>query len=105
MSTKDDDTPRAVILPLGPADRPGEFVGAAIDDDGTHRIVKFSPVEEGKPIMGRYVEATPRPGTPFLDATYPLERRSTRSGPARVNSAAYRDGWDRIFGQKPEGEA
>lgn len=33
------------------------------------------------------------------------ESEAKGSGPAMVNSAAYRDGWDNIFGNKTVGEA
>jgi len=33
------------------------------------------------------------------------EKRVPRSGPAMVNSPAYRVGWDSIFGKQPVGEA
>ena len=92
MADDNNDPPRAVILPTA-VHEDGSFTGLVTHDDGTQEVGRFATVEPDTEIRGRYVQVIPREGTPFLDAIYPLE---SRKGPSKVNSQAYRDGYDRI---------
>jgi len=111
-----DDKKTGVILPLGRS--PDGGLLAAVSRDGVVSTVNFVPVGEGKPIQTpEYAVIRDMPGTPYLSAEFspnpgiptvatPAAVESARGGPAKVNSQAYRDGWDRIFGRKaPTGEA
>jgi hypothetical protein len=65
-------------------------------------------VQEGKPLTGEIVTLKPRDGNARIcDVTdsYVSPAQVTapalgHKGPARVATAAYRDGWDSIFGAK-----
>lgn len=108
-----EDSTKKVVLPLSHNAR-GDIRGLVMDEQGV-RPVEFTRIEEGKPIMGDYVALSPREGSPLLNAEFtripgtggarPPEVR-TSSGPPRVSTPAYRDGYDRIFGKKQDiGEA
>jgi len=110
----DDTSKKATVLPLMHNDK-GDFRGLVLDSNGI-RAAEFRKLEDGKPIMGEFVEMTPREGSPLLNAEFtrlpgmptlePQVTRSTRSGPPNVATPAYREGWDRIFGKKSDiGEA
>lgn len=62
------------------------------------------PVEEGKPLRGDLVRLTPRAEMPLLcdvDVEYEAPRApKAEAGPARVSSAAYRKGWDSLWGKR-----
>lgn len=55
-------------------------------------LVEVTPVPDGKPIMGDYVTMTAREGSPLYDAEITAFERPAGSGPAKVNSNAYRSG-------------
>lgn len=108
------DSKKAVVLPLAHNGN-GDVRGLVLDETGI-RSAEFTRIEEGRPIMGEYVELKGREGSPLVDAEFhslpgvpevpPEERTSRGRGPARVNSRAYEAGWERIFGKKsPVGEA
>ena len=106
----DDTSKKATVLPLMHNDK-GDFRGLVLDSNGI-RAAEFRKLEDGKPIMGEFVEMTPRDGSPLLNAEFtrlpgmPSRPTESRKGPAKVNSRAYTDGWDRIFGKKADlGEA
>ncbi len=66
--------------------------------EGVNEIVGLARCEEGKPIMGEAVTLKER-----TDGAYDCETITGR--PARVASAAYRAGWDAVFGgRKGSGE-
>jgi len=111
----DDTTTKAIVLPLA-HNANGDVRGLVLDETGI-RGAEFRRIEDGKPIMGEYVELKGREGSPLVDAEFhklpgsvvppaPEEVKAQGRGPARVNSNAYREGYDRIFGRKdPIGEA
>lgn len=82
-----------------------------IRDDGAS-VGEVRPVPEGKPILpsAEVVALTPREGAPghvrdvkVLHApTAPAP--TAHKGPPKVASDAYRAGWDRLFGAKPNGD-
>lgn len=100
---KDDHTRDAVLQPLGTCPG-GHRHGVLWEKDGTANVVTMEPAEAGSdPPEGverlRFVGH--REGTPFYDVQV-----TGRRGPAKVNSEAYKQAWERIFGNKTvEGEA
>jgi hypothetical protein len=105
---EDDDGKSDDFAILGPpADGGGNHVLRHRPDCSWEAgIVK--PLEDGKPINGELVYLRPRedggPGyaVESIDAGLPVRP----SGPSMVNSRAFRDGWDGIFGHRaPAGEA
>jgi hypothetical protein len=102
----DDTTRKGVLLPLQHNGQ-GGIRGIYKDDKGVS-LREFRPVEEGKPIMGELAKLTPREESRLMDAeimslpSTPVAPTSTtgHEGPAKVNSEAYRQGYDRIFGKK-----
>jgi len=81
-----------------------------------HTIVEgvMRPLKHGEPIMsGEVLSVKPRKdGTPVCDVeSIDIPGQSvcanccheeSHKGPAKVTTRAYRSGWDRIFGGKPE---
>lgn len=70
---------------------------------------ELRPIEEGKPLYGELVKLSPRGEHPRLFDVNVLAappRKSDageggRRGPALVNSEAFREGWESIFGSRP----
>ncbi|MBI5546139.1 MAG: hypothetical protein HY901_19785 [Deltaproteobacteria bacterium] len=66
---------------------------------------EMSDLKEGEPVRGEVVKLNPRKEHPQLfdvDVVLPREETSAapaHAGPARVASEAYRDNFDRVFGQ------
>lgn len=64
------------------------------------------PLEDGRPIHGEIVQIRKRENGPGFDVLPPEDALAGQGGPPMVNSQAYKDGWDTIFGKKtPAGEA
>jgi len=62
----------------------------------------ITPLKDGRPIVGTPIRTMPR-GDGLLQV---VEEAEESSGPANVNSRAYLEGWDRIFGNRaPTGQA
>ncbi len=83
-------------------------------------VGEVRPLREGQPIQGEVVQLKPREGAPWVcdvDVAVPAPQLAPstaastpaprveappaerRSGPAQVATAAYRDSWERIFGE------
>lgn len=78
---------------------------------GSATLGELRPVEHGKPLSpnGEIVKLTPRDGAPpnvcDVETQFKLgDDDGASSGPAKVATDAYRDGWDRIFSAAPKGE-
>lgn len=59
-------------------------------------------MREGQPLHGELVKLAPRAGTPLFDVEVLHDARAGSGAlgrPARVSSAKFREGWDRIWGQ------
>lgn len=87
------------------------------DERGTHILRRRSedapveagvlrPLQTGKPIDGEVISLSPRGDAPLLfdvkselPSPYPPPPRST-DGPAQVATAAYRKGWDAVWGRR-----
>lgn len=100
-------------LMLGPGPRGGVLMLRQDTPDSRPEIGEVLPAREGEPIRGEFLDIKPmEPGSPVMavkslykpeeptDATCRDcgEKRSEHTGPARVNTQAYRDHWDTIFG-------
>lgn len=60
--------------------------------------------QEGRPVVGELIALRPRSGTPLFDVEVIHDARPrTKSGPPMVASAAYREGWARIFEERARG--
>jgi hypothetical protein len=67
-------------------------------------------MRDGQPLHGELVKLAPREGTPLFDVEVLHDARSHTSPareqglgrPARVASARFREGWDRIWGDPAE---
>lgn len=86
---------------LGNGSRP--FVRHTAD----HKIEMgvMTPVKEGQPILPGAFHLESIPGTDRYKVEGALPASESAKGPAKVNSGAYRDGWDGIFGKRPIAEA
>lgn len=112
-----DDAPEPeaapdVMLLHAPTD---DGVGAKVirAREGRVELGEVRPLAEGRPIHGEVLSLTPREGAPRVcdvkvhvkAPTATGETPQAHKGPARVASAAYRDGWERLFGGRREGGA
>jgi hypothetical protein len=65
--------------------------------DHTTRIGVMKPMEDGKPIGEDAVLLEQREGTGLYNVVGSVS--DLKKGPSKVNSPAFRSGWDRIFGK------
>lgn len=100
MENEGPKSTKGLVMPLEVTSQ-GSLKGLYIGEDGV-AIKQYNVIPEGCPIVGDVSILTASSGSPLL-------REETihtgRSGPAKVNSDAYREGWDRIFGKKMDAEA
>lgn len=78
--------------------------------DGRIETGAIRKSEEGKPIHGELVRLSPRDadeaGLYDVEVLYDgRPKTDTASGPPKVNSDAYREGWGRLFGKKSKSTA
>ena len=98
----DNKTKQGKFLPLLHNDA-GDIRGALFSDEGVS-LTQLNRVVEGQPLMGgRYVALQPGEDPPVLNAE--IIALPTPTGPPKVNTDAYRTGWDRIFGAAEMAEA
>lgn len=104
--SKDDSSPRDVVLPLGPTEDGGGVKVLRARDERVE-VGEVRPLEEGKPIHHEVVKLAPRKDAPWLcdvEVTFapksPPGSSSEHKGPAQVATPAYRDHWDKVFGPK-----
>jgi hypothetical protein len=71
--------------------------GGMVTDAGS-----IHPLENGKPIMGEAVRLHPRDegGGYYMEYLVEPAEPGKSKGPTKVNSRAYRDNWDEIFGKR-----
>lgn len=73
--------------------------------NGDVEVGQLRSVREGQPIHGELVALRPREGSPLIDVQVLHDARPPATGrPAKVATAAFRAGWDRIFGGELEGD-
>jgi hypothetical protein len=65
--------------------------------DHTVRTGVMKPMEDGKPIEEDAILLEQREGTGLYNVVGSVS--DLKKGPSKVNSPAFRDGWDRIFGK------
>ncbi len=88
-------TTKGQLLPLA-AHEDGSITAMYTDGKGA-APVNLKPAVDGAPIMSDYMYAvSPREGSPVADVEVIA---LTGKGPPKVNTEAYRQGWDRIFRQ------
>jgi len=108
------DAPRDVVL-LGPPTADGGGVHVIRARDERIETGELRALEEGRPIHGEVVTLKPRKDNPrvcdvqesFAARGAPDARATearSHKGPARVSTQRYRDGWDEIFGAKPDAD-
>lgn len=61
------------------------------------------PLEEGKSLPDDAMLLEQRKGSPVYDVIGSVEEM--KKGPSKVNSPAFKRGWDNIFGKTTVGEA
>lgn len=100
-----------VLLVLEQAD--GGRLRGIRQREGQLELAELAPIAEGQPLSGELVRLSPREGHPVLldvQTLYQPEQTAPtveptpcagHKGPARVNTEAFRDGWDRVFGASP----
>lgn len=98
MSEVKDDACGKDFVIAGPK-VPGraEHVGVRHRPDHTLEPVLVAPLVDGQPVSDE-TEIVSRVG----DGVYEVQGRvgDLKKGPARVNSTGFRDGWDRVFGDR-----
>lgn len=100
MGEKENGAPHDVIVPV--LQVPGGVAVVRMRPD-SNQIGVIRPVSDGQDLYGReIVSLTPREDGPGYDAVTEYDGRSS-PGPAMVNSRGYRDGWDRVFGDRGGG--
>ena len=81
---------------------PDSYVGTRRDEDGSEHEILIREPTEGSPIYPgteiMTVDAHCDGGWHAAETVY----RSGGEGPAQVATDEYREGWDRIFGNKPD---
>ncbi len=75
-------------------------------ETGGNRCLHAVPLKSGETVRLGEVAATV---VPTEDGQFEIETMDgspfPTSGPAQVATKSYRDGWDRVFGDKPSGPA
>jgi hypothetical protein len=97
------------VVLLGPPTADGAGIHVIRAREERIETGELRALEEGRPIVGEIVTLKPRESNPRLcDVTdsYAPPRATQapqlgHKGPAKVATAAYREGWDEIFGAKP----
>lgn len=97
----DETTTKGKVLPLSKGPN-GEMNVVYCDGKGVS-VGTLLPVQENKPLMGDYLFSMgpANPDSPVRDVEV-TSLRGDSSGPPRVCTKAYAEGWDRIFGKKSE---
>lgn len=98
--------PPVDVVVLGPPTADGAGVHVLRARDEKIETGELRALQEGRPIVGEVVTLEPRKENPRVcdvrnSYAPPSTAATTHKGPARVATKAYRDGWDEIFGQKP----
>lgn len=106
---------RGAPAPAGGSDRvlvyglsdSGRTAHVVREREGAVELGRLQPVESGKALAGDLVTLRQRPEFPLLfdvdvqveSPLQPRARTDRRAGPARVTNAAWRRGWDAIWGR------
>lgn len=105
--------PAQDVVLLGPPTADGGGVHVLRARDEKVEVGELRALEEGRPIVGEVVTLAPRKDNPRVcdvkdSYRAPSSGATTalalaHKGPVKVSTEAYRDGWDEIFGKKPQG--
>ncbi|MFA5203040.1 MAG: hypothetical protein WC708_01430 [Lentisphaeria bacterium] len=107
MANNDDNRPKKELVVLGPSLPDGST--AAIRNDPNHgpQCGLLKRIGEGESLLGKELVELKQVGsspvfemTRIYDGRTPDQKDHDSHGPSMVNSQAYRDGWDSIFGNK-----
>ncbi|MBI5536440.1 MAG: hypothetical protein HY898_27205 [Deltaproteobacteria bacterium] len=86
----------------------GEGVRVLRSRPGKIEAAELRAIKQGVPIQGaEVVRLRERDGSPVLwdvEVEYDGRDEASHKGPSRVSSRAYRDNWDRIFGDSSAGD-
>jgi hypothetical protein len=105
MANNNDDSggSKKEFVTLGPSLPDGSVMAVKSSDDGI-QFGTLHKINEGDSLLGKdLVRLSPVDNLPLYemehiyDGSIPDQKNS---GPSMVNSRAYRDGWDNIFGNK-----
>jgi hypothetical protein len=105
MANNDDDSgcSKKEFVTLGPSLPDGSVMAVKSSDDGI-QFGTLQKIEEGDSLLGKdLVRLSPVENLPLYEMEHVYDGRipdQKSSGPSMVNSRAYRDGWDNIFGNK-----
>lgn len=95
--TDKKEIPEHVGVLLGADDSGGQKI--LYERDGQVNVGVLNPLQEGKEIEGELVEVRTDGPLAYMK-NHGRVGRATSQGPAMVNDKSYKDGWDRIFGNK-----
>jgi hypothetical protein len=89
------------VVLLGPPTADGAGVHVLRAREERLEVGELRALAEGRPIQGEIVTLAPRKDNPRICDVKESFAASPalRKGPAKVASAAYREGWDEIFGK------
>jgi hypothetical protein len=106
VAEKNTGTGVDVLQMIGPEGPNGMRVSIRHTKDHQIELGVLTPQKDGRPLSPkeRLLQLTPQ-GADLYKVENEFSLSATYSGPAQVNSAAFRDGWDRIFGPKTIGSA
>jgi hypothetical protein len=97
-----------VVLLTGPTED-GEGIRVVRAREERIEAGEVRPLKEGRPLGdGEIVKLAPRAGTPRLcdvEVVAKLGGEPRASGPPQVATSAYRESWDRIFGEPESARA
>ena len=97
------DKPKCAVgdeLKVGPAMDDGSHVAVRHTADHQIRIGFVRPLQEGKPVHGEVFTVEPKDEEHGVYRVQTIVDTKSSSGPAKVNSPAFHDGWERTFGGK-----
>jgi hypothetical protein len=100
MSDDEEKRPVDVMLLHSPTDD-GEGARVLRVKDDSLSVGEVRPVREGEPMNAReLVRLRPRDGTPRVCDVETLYEPPRKSGPPKVATRRFREGWDAIFGTR-----
>jgi hypothetical protein len=101
----DPTKPKDQIIPIGKSED-GEIIVVQKSERGIG-IRGIKPVKDGEPLLPgedlfKVTPATNPVGAYDMETVYESPYKTESKGPAKVSSPKYREGWDAIFGDKPD---
>jgi hypothetical protein len=99
-------TPSGDVALVFGKDEHGMHILRRRSEDAPVEAGVLRPLKSGKPIDGEVISLSPRSDVPLLfdvksELASPYQAgRPTSDGPAQVANAAYRRGWDAVWGRR-----